>query len=501
MYPMKLLVPLLVLLSLSAWTGNTLSFAKADSPQATSLGVQKLGDETVRISSTQEDDERIFLLNEKLGRGVNLSGLEQTIEGEWSFKLRNEALGVIADGGFDSVRLPIKWDSRAPQRGSTSNGQYPIESAFFDRVDKIVADALSAGLRVIINMHLYDDLINNPNAEAERFLNLWDQIATHYADQSDFLYFEILNEPAGVFGKQPQLWNTLQVQALQIIRQSNPERAVLVAPVGWNLIENLQALQLPADKNLIVSVHYYDPGQFTHQGAEWVEPLLPVGVKWFPQKQRLGVNLQNWSWDTDVRFNRDTVDVKFLRAGAAFNIYSLPTKPLTSLTINLRGRLHLAIICGSGGKFIDTDVRIKHNSDKWETVKVELTSCPVNTDQVAVQNLLEGERFVEFRGGELCRDTTCTTLFLSNANVIEQSFDAARDWGEANNRPINLGEFGAYQKADMPSRVRWTQAVQEAAQARGMSSHYWEFEQGFGIWSREDASWRESLYQALMPSR
>lgn len=501
---MNLLTRWVVIFILTAYIGNASSLAKAPASKEYLSGKQTFQlreNETTNNATVVEDDRPIFLLNKKLGRGINLSGLEQAVEGQWSFKLRNDALATIADGGFDSVRLPIKWDSRALARGSSSNGMYPIESAFFERVDGVVADALSVGLRVIINMHLYEDLIIDPESEAERFLDLWDQIATHYADHSDALYFEILNEPAGVFSKQANRWNTLQLQALQTIRQSNPERAVLVAPVGWNLIENLPALKLPADNNLIVSVHYYEPGQFTHQGAEWVEPMLPVGVKWFPQQQRLGSNVQNWSWDTDLRFNRDAVDVKYLRSGAALNFYSPPGIPLTSLSVSMRGRLNLAVICGSGGDFVDSQVRLKHSGDNWKPFKVDLKDCPVNADQIALQNLLEGERFIKFRGGELCRDTTCSPLFLSNANVIEQSFETASLWGKANSRPMNLGEFGAYGKADFESRVRWTKAVQEAAQQRGMSSHYWEFEQGFGIWSREDASWRNSLHRALIPSQ
>lgn len=498
---MKLLVLFLVVFSFPWWASSALSLSYSVSTNGSPLNTLNPDKKTARVSAaTGQTNKRIFHLNDGLGRGINLSGLEQSVEGDWNFKLRNDAFRLIADGGFDSVRLPIKWDSRAPALGSSANANYPIDKAFFERIDEVVADALSVGLRVIINMHLYEDLINNPNAEANRFINLWDQIAKHYADQSDWLYFEILNEPAGVFIEQAQLWNTLQAKALQTIRASNPERAVLVAPVGWNLIERLPELQLPADENLIVSVHYYDPGQFTHQGAEWVEPTLPLGVKWIPLKQRLGVNLQNWSWDTDLRFNRDTVDVKYLRSGAALNIYRSPGVPLKSLSINVQGRLELAIICGSGGKFVDTQVRIKHNSKTWASYSAALTSCPDNSDQIAIQNVLEGERFLKLRGGELCEGQTCTALFLNNAEVIEQSFDRARDWGERHNRPMNLGEFGAYQKADMESRVRWTKVVQNAAVTRGFSSHYWEFEEGFGIWNREDASWRESLYRALIPS-
>ena len=457
------------------------------------------------VSSSTDNDsvpriaeaKNIFELNALLGRGVNLSGLEQAVEGDWSFKLDNDAFKIIAQGGFDSVRIPIKWDSRALAVGTKELQTYTILPAFFKRVDDVVADALKAGLRVVINMHHYDDLISRPETEATRFLSLWDQVARHYANESDEVYFEILNEPAGTFLEQPELWSTLQSQALQVVRQSNPDRAVLVAPVGWNQIGKLPLLQLPDDDRLIVSVHYYDPGSFTHQGAEWVEPRMPVGVDWFPQTLRLGAGMQDWSWDVDVEFNKDSVDVTFSRSGAAFNIYkSFEHKPL-SISTDVRGRLELAIICGSDGVFTDTESRLSHHSDSWTTHTADLTDCPDNTDQVAFQNLLEGTQGVEFRAGELCDSKACTPLYISKGKSIEWAFDTARLWGLENNRPINLGEFGAYDKGDLESRVRWTKAVQSAAQTRSMSSHYWEFEQGFGVWNPHRGEWVESLYQSL----
>ena len=42
---------------------------------------------------------------------------------------------------------------------------------------------------------------------------------------------------------------------------------------------------------------------------------------------------------------------------------------------------------------------------------------------------------------------------------ITKTLDEASKWSEQNNRPIFLGEFGAYSKGDMDSRIRWTSFV------------------------------------------
>ncbi len=53
-----------------------------------------------------------FELNQKLGRGVNLgNALDAPQEGEWGLTLRSELFDMIKEAGFDSVRIPVRWES------------------------------------------------------------------------------------------------------------------------------------------------------------------------------------------------------------------------------------------------------------------------------------------------------------------------------------------------------------------------------------------------------
>ena len=59
-------------------------------------------------------------------------------------------------------------------------------------------------------------------------------------------------------------WNQYLAEALAIIRASNPTRTVVIGPAFSNSIDHLDELRLPAkDRNLIVTVHYYKPMDFT----------------------------------------------------------------------------------------------------------------------------------------------------------------------------------------------------------------------------------------------
>jgi endoglucanase len=83
--------------------------------------------------------------------------------------------------------------------------------------------------------------------------------------------------------------------------------------------------------------------------------------------------------------------------------------------------------------------------------------------------------------------------------VLRRDFAVAATWATKNRRPLYLGEFGAYEVADMDSRARWTRAVAREAERQGFSWAYWEFCANFGAYDSRTGSWREPLLRALLP--
>jgi endoglucanase len=82
--------------------------------------------------------------------------------------------------------------------------------------------------------------------------------------------------------------------------------------------------------------------------------------------------------------------------------------------------------------------------------------------------------------------------------ALGEDLDKVAAWSKQHERPIFLGEFGSYNKADMESRVLWTKAVVSEADKRGFSWSYWEFGAGFGVYDPEQRVWREELKKALV---
>lgn len=175
----------------------------------------------------------------------------------------------IRAAGFDTVRLPVRWDDR-----SLSTPPYTIEPAWLNQVQSTVDMALAAGLKVILNSHHFNPIHKDPLGVQPWHTAVWAQIAPRFKDYpTDKLWFELENEPHDKFDDS-NLRAVLD-PALAAVRQSNPTRPVIIGGQNWSGVDSLATLSLPSDPNVYPTFHYYEPFDFTHQGASWVAPNIP----------------------------------------------------------------------------------------------------------------------------------------------------------------------------------------------------------------------------------
>lgn len=214
----------------------------------------------------------------RVKRCMNLgNALEAEHEGAWGYTIRRKDFRILKQAGFDTVRIPIRWSNHAQNRAP-----YTIDANFMARVQSLVSQAQAQGLGVILDIHHYEELMENPARHEARFLGLWDQIARAFANAPANVYFEIINEPKA--NMSPRKMNALYAKTLPIIRRTNPTRKVILGGYPWNHLEGLDNVVWPKDKNLIATFHYYGPHNFTHQGAPWENPPPPMGLKWGNRK-------------------------------------------------------------------------------------------------------------------------------------------------------------------------------------------------------------------------
>jgi len=305
-----------------------------------------------------------FTQNQRLGRGVNILGYDPIWRARAQGRFKAEYFQKLQAAGFNSVRINLH-----PFRHMDATNN--LKASWFEVLDWAVQKAQTQGLAVILDLHEFQALGKDPTGpNKEKFLAFWRQMAGHYQHASASVYFEVLNEPHDKLT--PELWNEYFAEALGIIRQTNPTRPVIVGPGQWNQIDRLAELKLPAnDRHLIVTVHYYEPFNFTHQGTSWTDRQDKLGFDW---------------------------------QGTA--------------------------------------------------------------EEIAALN---------------------------------RAFDKADAWSKANQRPLHLGEFGAYDRGPLDSRVRWTAAVARAAEARGWSWAYWQFDSDFILYDVKREEWMVPIRDALIP--
>ena len=88
----------------------------------------------------------------------------------------------------------------------------------------------------------------------------------------------------------------------------------------------------------------------------------------------------------------------------------------------------------------------------------------------------------------------------ADVELLNKEFDIVKAWSDTHHRPILLGEFGAYDKAPMEYRVKWDSAVARAAEARGFSWTYWQFDPDFLVYDFGTDSWVVPIKDALIPT-
>lgn len=210
-------------------------------------------------------------------RGANCGNyLEVPPKETWTVRHSTNDMARMRAEGFDHVRIPVGW-----QHYTGPEPEFKLSNEIFEKVDVLATRALGIGLNVLINMHHFDAFTSDPPKQKNKFHAIWRQIAEHYAGASPGLAFELLNEPKDK--ATTAVMNPIYAQAIMEIRKTNPTRTIFVGPGRWNSIDELTQLILPNDdSNLVVTVHNYEPFNFTHQGASWAKPAAETKGIVFP---------------------------------------------------------------------------------------------------------------------------------------------------------------------------------------------------------------------------
>jgi|WetSurMetagenome_2_1015567.scaffolds.fasta_scaffold03813_4 endoglucanase len=209
-------------------------------------------------------------------RGVNLTGWFQTSSPRQIQynKFTKQDLVNIKSLGCDVIRLPI--NMHVMTSGSPNFIPDPLFVSF---LDSVVTWAEDLNIYLIIDNH--SELVSLTTTEKQDELTkLWTQLAQHYASRSDYVIYEILNEPHDITAS---VWGSIQQAVINAIRTKDTKHKIIVGGVNYNTYTELANIPVYTDSKLIYTFHFYDPFMFTHQGATWVTPsMAPLAGVPFP---------------------------------------------------------------------------------------------------------------------------------------------------------------------------------------------------------------------------
>lgn len=157
--------------------------------------------------------------------------------------------------GCDHIRLPVEFfDATGPAPDFT------IDPMFFMFIDEVVNWAEELEMYLIIDNHSFSDRYITLPEVADTLLAIWPQVAARYKSHSDFILYEILNEPHGIYD---ETWNDIQQEVLEAIRELDQKHTIILGASNWYNYNHLHLMPEFSDTNLIYTFHFYDPFLFT----------------------------------------------------------------------------------------------------------------------------------------------------------------------------------------------------------------------------------------------
>ena len=178
----------------------------------------------------------------------------------------------LKDMGIEVIRLVCSFDLYTDE----PLGYGKIYDEVLEKLDQVCDWAEKYQIYLIIdnhNNHIYNQERNRSNLKMLRpqLEAVWTQIAPRYKNRSEYIIYEIMNEPPS---KDAGKWYKLQEEMINLIRQYDKTHSIVVTCSPWSHLEDLVKMKPHKDENLIYTFHNPGPEVFNLQGASWADPAI-----------------------------------------------------------------------------------------------------------------------------------------------------------------------------------------------------------------------------------
>ncbi len=236
----------------------------------------------------------LFFAQTPFNKGVNLSNwFQSSFPEEIQFtKYTKQDFIYLKSMGCNIIRLPI--NMHAMTAGTSEHNLNPF---YLFLLDQVVDWAEEVKINLILDNHSFSSSVaTDPNID-KILIPVWKNMAEHFKDRSNLIYYEVLNEPHGISNFK---WNKIQELVITEIRKIDSVHTIIVGASGFYGYEDLDSLPNYDDKNLIYTFHFYEPFLFTHQGAEWtsisMKNITKIPFPFYKEKMPKLNSIYNNTW-------------------------------------------------------------------------------------------------------------------------------------------------------------------------------------------------------------
>lgn len=158
---------------------------------------------------------------------------------------------------------------------------YEYNETEFKKLDNIIMLCHKYGIRVVIDPHTFPGLKNDYTTSyddefwkrkdlQDKLVEMWKKISDRYKANGKVIFgYDLLNEP---YVPDSEIWYDLVARIIKVIRNNGDDHTIIIEPNDLNengrwisRNKHLARFKLPDDDNIMVSPHFYEPHEYTHQ--------------------------------------------------------------------------------------------------------------------------------------------------------------------------------------------------------------------------------------------
>lgn len=470
------------------------------------------------------------------GKSIRLEGIafgnEVWSDNELPFTHHSEVdYTRVKDMGMNMVRFYLNYKTF-----ENDAAPYQYKQSGWDWIDQNIQWAQNNGILLLLNIHVPQggfQSLGNSDALWEqteiqnRLAALWKAIAQRYKDEAQIIGFGLVNEPVPT--SDIVQWQQLAQRLTDEIRQADTnhiifiEKAIYVKGKPETTDYNFPKIN---DNNVVYEFHFYNPFEYTHQLFSWTNlgeggkypdesVVYTLDTQWYTatfNNPTLGMGTSDWQYFEGVKYTVNDVNIKI----------GIPAL----VAANVGGRVYFDNIVikefDPDGELVQTILENPlNNSDGWyywsennsghaglsnSTGISENTSLfidgadgdcnysnyknPFLVKQgysYQISGWMKGQNVSNNAACRLRIDflTTDNPVFTRNKTYLEHEIKKYADWGQKNNVPIYMGEFGVgcHCFENNKGGLQWVSDMIDIAKVNGLHFSYHTYhEDNFGVY-------------------